>query len=110
MTPALVNGETTFHSEQSFVSPPDEFLYGMAQGQDAVWNWRGMPIELRQQNTQTALPVLVSSKGWGLLWNNASFTDFNPVDDEVPLVLEGPVTTVDANGPTATEQIGTASG
>ncbi len=105
MTPATVNGEATFHSEQSFVSPPDEFLYGMAQAQDAVWNWRGMPIELRQQNTQAALPVLVSSRGWGLLWNNASFTDFNPVDDEVPLTLEGPATTADAKGPTATEQI-----
>ena len=110
MTPALVNDETTFHSEQSFVSPLDEFLYGMAQAQDAVWNWRGMPIELRQLNTQAALPVLVSSKGWGLLWNNASFTDFNPVDEEVPLTLEGPATTADANGPTATEQIVTAGG
>ncbi len=108
MTPAIVNGETTYHAEQSFVSPPDEFLYGMAQAQDGVWNWRGMPIELRQLNTQTALPVLVSSRGWGLLWNNASLTDFNPADDEVPLTLEGPVTAGDAKGPSATEQIAAA--
>jgi alpha-D-xyloside xylohydrolase len=71
--------------QQTFASPEDEHLYGMAQVQYGVWNWRGMPIELRQFNTQAAFPVLVSSKGYGLLWNNASLTDFNPVDQEIQL-------------------------
>ena len=75
----------------------------MAQCQDGVWNWRGMPIELRQVNTQAALPVLVSSRGYGLLWDNASLTDFNPVDQEIPLSSSG--NAAPATGPTATEQL-----
>lgn len=105
MTPAKVNGESTFSVEQSFVSPADELLMGMSQSQDSVWNWRGIPIELRQQNTQTAIPVMVSSKGYGLLWNNASLTDFNPADDEIPLKPQDRSTDFEAGGPTATEQI-----
>ena len=93
---------TLFRSQQTFLSPEDECLYGMAQCQDGIWNWRGMPIELRQLNTQAAIPVLVSSRGYGLLWNNASWTDFNPVDQEVPLSSGSGEPD---NGPTATEQL-----
>jgi alpha-D-xyloside xylohydrolase len=105
MTPAMINGESTFAVEQSFVSPADELLLGMSQSQDGIWNWRGIPIELRQQNTQTAIPVMISSKGYGLLWNNASLTDFNPADNEIPLKPQDPSAKYDGGGPTATEQI-----
>lgn len=100
--PAGSGGETFYRAEQAFVSPQDERLYGMTQAQDGVWNWRGMPIELRQVNTQTAFPVLVSSRGFGILWDNASLTEFNPVDEEITLTSapEAPTT-----GPTATEQL-----
>lgn len=92
-----------FRVEQRFLSPEGERLYGLSQSQDGVWNWRGIPIELRQHNTQAAIPVMVSSRGYGLLWNNASLTEFNPVDEEIPLNAseEG-----GAQGPTATEQLG----
>jgi alpha-D-xyloside xylohydrolase len=33
MTPATVNGESSFQPEQSFTSPADEFLYGLGQFQ-----------------------------------------------------------------------------
>jgi alpha-D-xyloside xylohydrolase len=98
MIPATVNNERTFTAQQSFVSPIDEFLYGMAQAQDGVWNWRGLPIELRQLNAQTALPVLISSKGYGLLWDNASLTDFNPVDDQIVLTAKNAAATAPRQG------------
>ena len=63
MTAAKVNEEQSWHVEQSFECPPDEALYGMGQFQDGIWNWRGIPLELRQHNTQIAAPMLVSSKG-----------------------------------------------
>jgi len=85
MKPATVNGESTYQPEQSFISPADEFLFGLGQFQEGVWNWRGMSQQLRQLNTQIAVPMIVSSCGYGLLWNNASFTDFNPADTEVIL-------------------------
>jgi alpha-D-xyloside xylohydrolase len=102
--PVTVNREQTYRVQQTFLSPEDEHLYGMAEGQDGTWNWRGMPIELRQLNTQAALPFLISTRGYGLLWNSAALTDFNPVDDAVPLTpLDGAATYT--TGPTATEQL-----
>jgi alpha-D-xyloside xylohydrolase len=107
--PKIAAGQpTTYRVEQTFLSPDDERLYGLAQCQDSIWNWRGMPIELRQLNTQTALPVLVSSRGYGLFWNNASLTDFNPVDQEIQLSRSP--TTAPGSGPTATEQLRPAPG
>jgi len=97
MTAVTVNGESSFQPGQSFISPADEFLYGLGQFQEGIWNWRGMPQQLRQLNTQIAVPVIVSSYGYGLLWNNASLTDFNPADTQVTLTNKsGTYTTTDA--------------
>jgi alpha-D-xyloside xylohydrolase len=87
MQKATVNHEDTYHLQQGFLSPPDEALYGMAEGQDGVWNWRGMPIDLINQNIIGGLPVLVSSRGYGLVWDNESLTEFNPMNSnqEIPL-------------------------
>jgi alpha-D-xyloside xylohydrolase len=97
MTAATVNGESSFQPEQTFTSPADEFIYGLGQFQEGVWNWRGMPQQLRQLNTQISIPMIVSSRGYGLLWNNASLTEFNPADTQVTLTNKsGAFTTTDA--------------
>lgn len=85
MTAVTVNGESSWQPEQSFTSPADEFLYGLGQFQEGIWNWRGMPQQLRQLNTQIAIPMIVSSHGYGLLWNNAALTEINPADTPVAL-------------------------
>jgi len=77
-----------FQVEQTFLSSADEFLYGLGQFQDGLWNWRGLPRELIQHNTTSVFPMLLSSRGYGLLWDNASLTDFNPIDREIPLRRE----------------------
>ena len=41
-------------------------------------------MELGQNNTDVAIPLLLSSKGYGILWNTASFTY---VDNRFPLEL-----------------------
>lgn len=106
LTPTRVGPEETHTVEQVFQSPPDEALFGMGQFQDGLWNWRGIPLELRQVNSQIAVPMLVSSKGYGLLWNNASLLDFNPADKEI--VLDGSrAAEPEANQPNATEQLTT---
>ena len=94
LTPETVDGARPYCVEQKFLCPPDEVLYGLGQFQDGIWNWRGIPLELRQVNTQIAIPMLISSKGYGLLWDNASLTDFNPTDQEIPL-QDGPVQDAD---------------
>lgn len=93
---SAVSNSPLFQIQQTFLSAPDEFLYGLGQYQDGLWNWRGRPRELRQANTTCALPMLVSSRGYGLLWDNASLTDFNPPPAEIPL-QRGDLTGVPTN-------------
>ena len=98
MPAALVNGESSFQPEQSFTSPADEFIYGLGQFQEGIWNWRGMPQQLRQLNTQIAAPMIVSSYGYGLFWNNASLTEFNPVGTQVNLTNKSGIYTTTGIG------------
>jgi alpha-D-xyloside xylohydrolase len=47
-----------------------EKLYGMGQYQDGRLDLKGSVLELAQRNSQASVPYLVSSEGYGLLWNN----------------------------------------
>jgi alpha-D-xyloside xylohydrolase len=54
---------------------PDERIYGLGQHQAGQWNYRGTTVHLQQKNMEVALPVLVSSKGYGVLWDNPAVAD-----------------------------------
>ncbi len=69
----------------SFLSSKDECLFGLGQFQDGYSNVRGLSRRLTQVNTQIALPMVLSSKGYGVLWNNYGLTEFNPADNHVSL-------------------------
>ena len=69
----------------TFLSPKDECLFGLGQFQDGYGNVRGLSRRLTQVNTQISLPMLISSKGYGILWNNYGLTDFNPCHQSVKL-------------------------
>jgi alpha-D-xyloside xylohydrolase len=73
LTPAEVNGEKTYHSER-FVNMWDtqEAFYGLGQHQAGVWNYRGESVDLLQDNTNISIPLLLSSNGYGIFWNNGS--------------------------------------
>ncbi len=62
-------------TRQSFILAPDEAIYGLGQHQSGVWNYRGTTVHLQQKNMEVAIPVLVSSKGYGVLWDNPAITD-----------------------------------
>jgi alpha-D-xyloside xylohydrolase len=78
LTPTEVNGERTYHSER-FVNMWDtqEAFYGLGQHQAGVWNYRGESVDLSQDNTNISIPVLLSSKGYGIFWNNGSRSRFD---------------------------------
>jgi alpha-D-xyloside xylohydrolase len=78
LTPVKVNGEDTYRAE-SFISiyGSREGLYGLGQHQAGVWNYRGESVDLSQDNTNIAVPFLVSSKGYGIYWNNDSRSKVN---------------------------------
>ncbi len=69
----------------SFASPKDEFLFGLGQFQDGYSNVRGLSRRLTQVNTQISIPMLISSKGYGILWNNYGLTEFNPCSQSISL-------------------------
>ncbi len=69
----------------AFQSPQDEYLYGLGQFQDGFLNIRGLSRLLTQVNTQISIPMLLSSKGYGVLWNNEGLTMYNPSDGFVQL-------------------------
>lgn len=82
---ASVQGEPTRKARLEINSPEDEFLYGLGQFQDGYLNVRGLTRRLTQVNTQISVPFLLSSKGYGILWNNYGLTDFNPADHKVKM-------------------------
>lgn len=47
-----------------------EKLYGMGQYQEGLLDLKGAALELAQRNCQASVPFLVSSRGYGFLWNN----------------------------------------
>ncbi len=71
--PGEVNGEQTFHAEVAFgIYGSHEGFYGLGQHQAGVWNYRGETVDLSQENTEIAIPLLVSTNGYGIFWNNPS--------------------------------------
>lgn len=101
MKVSSVQNEPTYQVEQRFVSPKDEYIYGTGQFQDGYLNIRGLTRRLTQVNTQISIPFILSSKGYGLLWNNYGLTDFNPVDQFVELTpanASGEAVTVNTTG------------
>lgn len=99
MESSAIQGTPTYKVEQQFLSPKDEYLYGTGQFQDGYLNIRGLSRRLTQVNTQIAIPFVLSSKGYGLLWNNYGLTDFNPSDQSIqlaPIPNKSETLTVDA--------------
>jgi alpha-D-xyloside xylohydrolase len=73
-----------YRIEDRFAPDATEALYGLGQHQSGMFNYRGSVVELGQNNTDVAIPLLVSSKGYAILWNTASFSY---VDNRFPLEL-----------------------
>jgi len=72
----IVQGEKTYSIFQQFTITPDEGLYGLGQHQDGVMNWHNRNQCLIQKNMEVALPFLVSTRNYGILWDNSSHTEF----------------------------------
>lgn len=77
LRPTHVANIATLESRQDFVLLPDEAIYGLGQHQDGAMNYRGRIVHLQQENTKIAIPVIVSTHGYGLLWDNPAVTDVN---------------------------------
>lgn len=48
----------------------EERIYGMGQYQQPYLNLKGLDLEMAHRNSQASVPFMISSLGYGLLWNN----------------------------------------
>lgn len=59
-----------FHIDVCFKAYDNEHIYGLGQHQHGRLDQKGCVIELVQRNTEVSIPFLLSSRGYGFLWNN----------------------------------------
>jgi alpha-D-xyloside xylohydrolase len=77
-TPSQIAREkSAFSVQQNFRLSADEGVYGLGQHQSGVMNYRGRTVTLVQSNTVAVSPVLVSTAGYGIFWDNYSKTIFD---------------------------------
>ena len=56
--------------EQSFAAYDGERLFGLGQHTHGRLDQKGIVVDLVQRNAEVSIPFLVSSRGYGFLWNN----------------------------------------
>ncbi|HVU29128.1 MAG TPA: TIM-barrel domain-containing protein [Sphingomicrobium sp.] len=61
---------------QEFNRGTAEGFYGLGQHQNGQMNYNGEDVVLAQHNMDVAIPFIVSTDGYGLLWDNDSVTRF----------------------------------
>ena len=83
MSPQTVAGEKTYQVGASFAAPADEHYYGLGQNQESLGalDLRGRVIDCKHWydapgGESVCVPFMVSSKGYGIVWDNPSATRF----------------------------------
>ena len=80
IAPATIAGTAVTSCAQSFALPADEGIYGLGQHQKGAWNYSsGGPVRLAQANTDVGIPVITSSKGYMLFWDNPAVTTISAI-------------------------------
>lgn len=86
-----------YHTKLEFEWAQDEALYGLGSHEEGVMNLRGQQQYLYQQNMKVVIPMLVSTRGYGILLDSYSLMEFHDdafgsflwtdVDDELDYYL-----------------------
>ena len=81
-SPIEVEGRKGYSVGQVFLSVnDDEAIYGLGQHQSDEFNYKGKNEELFQYNTKVSVPFVVSTDGYGILWDSYSLVKWgNPAD------------------------------
>jgi alpha-D-xyloside xylohydrolase len=71
--PVVFEGEPLYGLKQVFETTPDDAYYGLGQHQEDAFNYKNKQVIFYQNNTEVAVPFLLSAKNYGLLWDNYSY-------------------------------------
>ncbi|MDR2145834.1 MAG: DUF4968 domain-containing protein [Tannerella sp.] len=77
----VADGVKGYSTGQIFESPDDEAFYGLGQHQSDEFNYKGKNESLYQYNTKVSIPFVISTKNYGILWDNYSLTKFGDTRD-----------------------------
>jgi len=97
----VVVDRTAYSTKLDLVFSDGEGIYGLGQHEEGILNYRGHCQFLYQQNMKKAMPIIVSTRGYGILWDTTSLSAFHDdvygsyfwteVDDEMDFYfLAGP--------------------
>lgn len=83
MAPHIVAGEPTFRAGATFAADEDEHFYGLGQNQEGQLDLKGRTIDCKHwydapAGEQVCVPYLVSSKRYGIVWDNPSALTVSP--------------------------------
>ncbi len=76
----VVIDRTAYTTQLDLVFSDDEAIYGLGQHEEGILNYRGKSQLLYQQNMKVAMPAIVSTRGYGILFDTTSLASFH--DDE----------------------------
>lgn len=76
-------GNRVKNMQVDFRLSDQEGIYGLGQHQDNIMNYRGQEVHLVQTNHVVVVPFLLSTKSWGLLWDNYSYSRVDNINPEV---------------------------
>jgi len=78
MTEATITGIPTYNCTTQFISPAGESLYGLGcHPEDSLSiNYKGRNQDMAIKYMTGAIPVLLSTRGYGLMWDNYSASSF----------------------------------
>ena len=76
LDPKMDVNEPSFRVKQEFQLDKDEFIYGLGQFQEGKMSQRNQQLFMRQDNKETVVPIIQSTKGYGVFWDNYAPTTF----------------------------------
>ena len=79
-TPFTKGSYTLYKTSQSWNAPETEAYYGLGQHEHAKMNYQGQIIQLEQLNKDAVSPFVLSSGGYGILWDINCTGQFNAAE------------------------------
>lgn len=74
---AKIPGKKLYHTRTYYEWQEDEAIYGLGQQEEGFLNLRGQTVYVHQANRKIAVPMILSSKGYGILTDTYSPLIFN---------------------------------
>ncbi len=85
VSPVVYEGQPSWSIRQTFESGPDDGFFGLGQHQESIYNYKGQQVFLWQNNTEVAVPFLLGSRNYGVLWDNYSYTLAGDTREMMPI-------------------------